>query len=79
MGSILNAVYSHYPDESVVNRAMVTHARRKVVVTHHEKFGRVCKSLICGASDINLIITDVGATNAVIAPFAERGIEVMRV
>ncbi|MCA0452746.1 MAG: DeoR/GlpR family DNA-binding transcription regulator [Chloroflexi bacterium] len=70
---------SHYPEESVVNRAMVAHARRKVVVTHHEKFGRICKSLICRLAEIDLIITDSGATDAMVAPYLERGIGVKRV
>ncbi|MEO8392239.1 MAG: DeoR/GlpR family DNA-binding transcription regulator [Chloroflexota bacterium] len=67
---------SHYPEESVVNRAMVTHARRKVVLAHHEKFGRVCTALICAVNEIDLIITDTGATDEVIAPFVKHGIEV---
>lgn len=71
--------FSHYPDESVVNRAMIAHARRRVVVAHHEKFGKIALALICAATDIDLIITDQGAADEVIAPLVARGVEVQRV
>ena len=69
---------SHYPEESVVNRAMVLHAKQKVVVAQHEKIGRVARALICGVSDVDMIITDSGASDAMVAPFAERGVDVRR-
>lgn len=70
---------SHYPEESIVNRAMVMHARRKVVVTHHKKIGRICKSLICATGEIDLLFTDSGATDDLIAPLVEQGVDVRRV
>ncbi len=70
---------SHYADESVVNRAMVRHARQRVVVAQHDKFGKVARALICAAADINLIITDREASDELIAPLLARGIEIQRV
>jgi DeoR family transcriptional regulator of aga operon len=34
---------------------------------------------MCKTGEIHILITDTGATDAMIAPFLERGIEVLRV
>jgi DeoR family transcriptional regulator of aga operon len=39
----------------------------------------VTPSLICPIASINMMITDTDATDKVIAPFVERGIDVRRV
>jgi DeoR family transcriptional regulator of aga operon len=49
------------------------------VVTDHSKIGRVAKWLLCPATEIHSIITDLGATDEMIAPFQNLGIEVTRV
>jgi DeoR/GlpR family transcriptional regulator of sugar metabolism len=67
------------PDEADINRTMVQQAKRKIAVTDHSKLGTVTKWLICPTEAIDLLITDRGATDDMIAPFLDRGIKVSRV
>src|SRR5262249_32895437 len=70
---------SHYPDEAAFYAVSVAHARQRIVVAHHEKIGKVAQAIICSARDVELLITDVGATDESVAPFIDLGIQVMRV
>jgi len=80
----VNAVHAergltcHHPDEAAVNRALVAQARERVVVADRSKLGRVARCLICPTAEVHVLITDRDATDAEVAPFAERGIEVKR-
>jgi DeoR family transcriptional regulator, aga operon transcriptional repressor len=67
------------PDEAALNETMVKHAQRKVAVVDHSKFGAVAGWRICQSVDLDILITDVGATDEMIAPFESMGIRVMRV
>ncbi len=67
------------PDEAALNGTMVKHAQRKIVVADHSKFGAVAGWRICQCSEIDLLITDTGATDEMIAPFEAVGIRVVRV
>ena len=67
------------PAEAEVLRKLVSHSKRKVVVTDHSKIGVVSKWLLCPATEIDTLITDTGATDEAIAPFQAMGISVMRV
>jgi DeoR family transcriptional regulator of aga operon len=58
---------------------MVTLARRRIAVTDHSKIGIVAGWRICPTSDINMLITDTGATDEMIDPFQKAGVEVLRV
>lgn len=66
-------------DEVAINRSMVQQARRKVAVADHSKLGVVTRWLICPTESIEILITDSGATDKMIAPFLEKKIEVRRV
>jgi DeoR family transcriptional regulator of aga operon len=66
-------------DEVEINRCMVRQAKRKVAVADRSKLGVVAKWLICPADTIDMLITDSGATDAMIEPFLEIGVEVRRV
>jgi DeoR family transcriptional regulator, aga operon transcriptional repressor len=66
-------------DEAALNGTMVKHAQRKIAVVDHSKFGAVAGWRICQASDLNVLITDTGATDEAIAPFEKLGIQVLRV
>jgi DeoR family transcriptional regulator of aga operon len=66
-------------DEVEINRSMVQQARRKIAVADHSKLGVVTKWLICPTDSIEMLITDSGATDKMIAPFLEKKIEVRRV
>jgi DeoR family transcriptional regulator of aga operon len=63
-------------DEAEINRSMVQQAKRKIAVTDHSKLGVVTRWVICPTESIEMLITDSGATDKMIAPFLERKIEV---
>jgi DeoR family transcriptional regulator, aga operon transcriptional repressor len=65
--------------EAAINRVMVAQARERIVVADNSKLGIVATHRFCAAEDVNLIITDTGASDETIAPFLEKGIEVRRV
>ncbi len=65
-------------DEVEINRAMVRQAKRKIAVADHSKLGIATKWVICPATAIDLLITDSGATDKMIAPFLKKGIKVRR-
>lgn len=66
-------------EDATVNRVMIEQARMTIVLADHGKFGRVAKNLICQASEMDLLITDTGATEAAIEPFRAMGINTRRV
>jgi DeoR family transcriptional regulator of aga operon len=66
-------------DEVEINRTMVRQAKRKIAVADHSKLGIATKWVICPATAIDMLITDSGATNKMIAPFLKKQIEVRRV
>jgi len=67
------------PDEAALNETMVRHAQRKIAVVDHSKFGAVAGWRICQSSELDILITDTGATDEMIAPFEALGVRVMRV
>jgi DeoR family transcriptional regulator, aga operon transcriptional repressor len=66
-------------DESDLNSAMVRLSRRRIAVVDHSKFGIVAGWRICQTTDLHTLITDMGATDEMIEPFRQAGIEVIRV
>jgi DeoR family transcriptional regulator of aga operon len=66
-------------DEAEINKAMLRQAKSKVVVADHSKFGVVANWLICQTSQVDMIITDVGASDEDVKAFQLRGVEVRRV
>jgi DeoR family transcriptional regulator of aga operon len=66
-------------DEVDINRSMVHQAKKKIAVADHSKLGVVANWLICPTGDIDTLITDADATDKLIEPFLEKGIEVRRV
>jgi len=66
-------------DEGDINRCMVRQAKRKIAVADRSKLGTVAKWLICPADSVDILITDSAATDKMIEPFLELGIEVRRV
>jgi DeoR family transcriptional regulator of aga operon len=67
------------PDESQLNSTMVKHAQRKIAVVDHSKFGVLAGWKICPTSDLDILVTDAGASEEMIAPFQSAQVEVMRV
>ena len=66
-------------DEADLNSAMVKLSRRRVAVADHSKFGIVAGWRICEASEFDILITDTDASEDAIAPFQQKGLEVLRV
>lgn len=67
------------PDEAALNGAMVKHARRKIAVVDQSKFSVVAGWQICQSGDLDVLVTDSGATDEMVAPFEKMGIKVLRV
>lgn len=68
-----------HTSEAEVLRKLVGHSKRKVVVTDHSKIGAVAKWLLCPVAEIDMLITDTGATDEMVAPFEAMGVNVLRV
>ena len=66
-------------DEVEINRAMARQGKRKIAVADHSKLGVVAKWQICPTEAIELLITDTGATDEMIAGFLTKGVPVRRV
>jgi DeoR/GlpR family transcriptional regulator of sugar metabolism len=66
-------------DEAHLNSIMVRHARRKIAVVDHSKFGVVTGWRICNTSDLSILVTDAGATDDMVQPFEKAQIRVLRV
>lgn len=67
------------PEEAELNSAMVKLSRRRIAVLDHTKFGVVAGWRICQTSDLHALITDTGATDEMVEPFLNAGIQVLRV
>ncbi|MEZ5776915.1 MAG: DeoR/GlpR family DNA-binding transcription regulator [Paracoccaceae bacterium] len=65
--------------EAYVNRVMTERAREVWIVADHSKFGQVFPALICPLSNATKLITDTGASEAMIADAQSLGVEVIRV
>lgn len=65
--------------EAYVNRVMLQQAHEVWIAADHSKFGRILPALICQTQMVRRIITDHGATSAMIAPLLDLGLEVVRV
>jgi DeoR family transcriptional regulator of aga operon len=66
------------PEEGLTFRAMIQQSKQIVVVADSSKFGIVTPALICPISKIHMLITDTRASDKIVAPFVERGVEVRR-
>ncbi len=66
-------------NEVEINRCMVGQAKRKIAVADHSKLGVVANWLICPTDAIDMLITDTGATEQMVAPFLAGGLEVRQV
>ncbi len=67
------------PEEAHLNSIMVRHARRKVGVMDHSKFGVVTGWRICNTADLSVLVTDTDATDEMVQPFEKAQVKVLRV
>ncbi len=65
-------------DEAPVYRKMLKQSKQVIVVTDASKLGNVSPAFICPASEIHTIITNIGASAEILAPFERQGIRVIR-
>jgi len=66
-------------EEALVFRAMAQQAKQVIVVADSSKLGRISPAYICPITSIHMLITDTGAADSTIAPYEQRGIQVVRV
>jgi DeoR family transcriptional regulator of aga operon len=65
--------------EAAVNRIMVDQAKQRIVVADRSKLGAVATYRFCAAAEVQVLITDEAAEDALVQPFERLGIEVRRV
>ena len=66
-------------DEATLYHCMMRQAREVIAVADHTKLGLTSPALICNVQELHTLVTDTGATDAMVAPFEARGIRVVRV
>lgn len=65
--------------EAAINRIIVDQAKQRIVVADHSKLAAVSTYRFCGANEVQILITDTEASDEVIVPFVNLGIDVRRV
>lgn len=68
-----------HPEEAAINRVLLKQSRRKIVVADHTKFSIVANNFICGLKDVDLILTDTGASERKLAPYRKLGAQIQRI
>ena len=64
-------------DEALVYQKMLKQAKQVIVATDSSKLGKVSPGFICKTNEINILITDKGATAEALAPFERQGVRVI--
>jgi DeoR family transcriptional regulator, aga operon transcriptional repressor len=65
-------------DEALSFRAMVKQAKQVIVVADSSKLGVVTSALICPIDDVDVLVTDAGASEEMVAAFTRKEIRVIR-
>jgi DeoR family transcriptional regulator, aga operon transcriptional repressor len=68
---------AQHEGEASINQLMARQASQVVVVADSSKVGRRAFARICAAAEIDVLVTDVGLTDAAAASFAEVGVRVL--
>jgi len=66
-------------DEALVYRKMLKQTKEVVIVADSSKLGRVSPAIICPLNEVQVLITDTGASAEALAPFERQGTRVLRV
>lgn len=77
--SIENGLTDFHQEEAAVNRVLWERSRQRIVVADHTKFSVVASYVVANLNQLDMIITGVEASEELVRPFVERGIEVRRV
>ena len=67
---------THHEVEAHTNRALISRARRVIVVADSSKVGQVAFARICELGAVHEVITDVAADAAEVAAIREAGVEI---
>lgn len=70
---------AHHEGEASINRLLAARARKVVVVADSSKIGGSAFARICGIEDVDVLVTDVDASEEDVRRFTERGVDVVRV
>ena len=65
-------------DEALVYRRMLKQAKQVIVAADSSKLGKVSPAFICPISEVNLLITDLGASAELLIPFERQGVRIIR-
>ena len=65
------------PDEAAVFRAMAAQSKQVVVIADSSKIGMVSPAVICPTREINVLITDDGASEEMLAGFIRAGVKTL--
>jgi len=65
-------------DEALVYRKMIKQSKQVIVAADSSKLAKVGPALICGTSEIHILITDHSASPDAVAPFERQGVRVIR-
>jgi DeoR/GlpR family transcriptional regulator of sugar metabolism len=77
-GASLDAgITAHDLDDAAAKRAMINAGRRIVLIAEGAKFARSAMSVVCGLTDVDVVITDESAPAAVLDELREAGVEVI--
>ena len=68
---------AHHEGEASINHLMADRAKQVMVVADSSKLGQRAFARVCAVDEIDVIVTDRGASPASLAAFAERGIRIL--
>lgn len=68
---------SHHEGEAAMNSLMVARAKKVVVIADSSKLGGHAFARICPISKVETLVTDSGASPALVSSFREAGVEVI--
>lgn len=69
-----NGATAHHEGEASINRLMATRAERVMIVADSSKLGKRAFARVCAADEIDTVVTDLPASDPLLAGFSERGI-----
>jgi|SRR5262245_34293818 len=74
--SVTAGLTTHHEVEAHTNRALMSRARRVIVVADGSKVGQIAFARICDLTEVHELITDRGADPAAVAAVREAGVDV---
>jgi len=72
-----HGISDRHMEEAAINRAMLKHSKRRVLVADHLKLGEVAQCLVCPAQNVHTIITDTAAPKELLEPLEALGVQIL--